>query len=38
MSALAKMKLFDRILWAKENLKPFVSDYRVVFEDDVDEP
>jgi len=28
--------LFDRLCWAKENLEPVQSDYRVVYEDDVD--
>jgi hypothetical protein len=31
-------KLFDRLCWAKENLEPVQSDYRVVFESDVDSP
>jgi hypothetical protein len=31
-------KLFDRLCWAKENLEPVQSDYRVVFETDVDSP
>ena len=35
---LKKFKLFDRLCWAKENLEPYQSDYRVVFEDNVDEP
>ena len=29
--------LFDRLIWAKENLKPVQSQYAVVFEDDMDE-
>ena len=29
--------LFDRLCWAKENLEPHQSDYRVVYEDSVDE-
>ena len=29
-------KLFDRLCWAKENLEPHQSDYRVVYEDDED--
>ena len=29
--------LFDRLCWAKENLEPVQSDYRVVYEDSVDE-
>jgi hypothetical protein len=29
--------LFDRLCWAKENLEGVRSDYRVVFEDSVDE-
>ena len=29
-------KLFDRVQWAKENLKPFETDYRIVFEADMD--
>lgn len=28
--------LFDRLCWAKENLEPVQSDYRVVYEDEVD--
>jgi hypothetical protein len=28
--------LFDRLCWAKENLEGVQSDYRVVYEDDVD--
>ena len=35
---LKELKLFDRLCWAKENLEPYQSDYRVVFEVDVDEP
>src|SRR6056300_1397891 len=35
---LKKLKLFDRLCWAKENLEPYQSDYRIVFEDNVDEP
>ena len=31
------VKLFDRLGWAKENLEPHQSEYRVVFEDNVDE-
>ena len=30
-------RLFDRLCWAKENLDGVQSDYRVVFEDSVDE-
>ena len=30
--------LFDRLCWAKENLEPHQSDYRVVYEDNLDEP
>ena len=30
--------LFDRLCWAKENLEPVQTDYRVVYEDSVDEP
>lgn len=30
-------KLFDRLCWAKEWLEPVQSDYRVVYEDSVDE-
>jgi len=29
--------LFDRLCWAKENLEGYQSDYRVVYEDSVDE-
>ena len=29
--------LFDRLCWAKENLEPHQSDYRVVYEDSIDE-
>tara|TARA_R100001198_G_scaffold96908_1_gene89566 strand:- start:2121 stop:2591 length:471 start_codon:yes stop_codon:yes gene_type:complete len=29
--------LFDRLRWAKENLMPVQSDYRVVYEDNIDE-
>jgi hypothetical protein len=29
--------LFDRLCWAKENLDGVQSDYRVVYEDSVDE-
>jgi hypothetical protein len=29
--------LFDRLCWAKENLEGVQSDYRVVYEDSVDE-
>ena len=29
--------LFDRLCWAKENLEPHQSDYRVVYEDKLDE-
>lgn len=29
--------LFDRLVWAKSNLEPVQSDYRVVYEDSVDE-
>jgi hypothetical protein len=35
---LKEFKLFDRLCWAKDNLEPHQSDYRVVFEDNVDEP
>ena len=31
------VKLFDRLLWAKENLEGYQSDYRVVYEDSIDE-
>lgn len=30
--------LWNRLGWAKENLEPYQSDYRVVYEDNVDEP
>ena len=30
--------LFARLGWAKENLEPFQSDIRVVYEDGLDEP
>jgi hypothetical protein len=30
--------LFDRLCWAKENLEPIQSDYRVVYEQNIDEP
>lgn len=30
-------KLIDRLGWAKENLEPHQSEYRVVYEDNVDE-
>ena len=30
--------LWNRLGWAKENLEPHQSDYRVVYEDNVDEP
>ena len=29
--------LWDRLCWAKENLEPVQSDYRVVYEDNIDE-
>lgn len=29
--------LWDRLCWAKENLAPYQSEYRVVYEDSVDE-
>ena len=29
--------LWDRLCWAKENLEPHQSEYRVVFEDNIDE-
>jgi len=29
--------LWDRLCWAKENLEPHQSDYRVVYEDSIDE-
>ncbi len=29
--------LFDRLVWAKANLEPVQSDYRVVYEDSIDE-
>ena len=29
--------LLDRLCWAKENIKPVQTDYRVVYEDSVDE-
>ena len=29
--------LFDRLCWAKENLEGYQSDYRVVYEDNIDE-
>ena len=34
------VKLFDRLCWAKENLEPYQSDYRIVWEDpdDLDAP
>ena len=35
---LKELKLFERLCWAKENLEPHQSDYRVVFEHNVDEP
>jgi hypothetical protein len=35
---LKELKLFDRLCWAKENLEPHQSDYRVVYEVDVDTP
>ena len=31
------IKLFDRLCWAKENLEAYQSDYRVVYEDNIDE-
>lgn len=31
------VKLFDRLLWAKGNLEGYQSDYRVVYEDSIDE-
>ena len=30
-------KLIDRLAWAKENLEPYQSEYRVVYEDSIDE-
>ena len=30
--------LWDRLSWAKENLKPFQTQYCVVYEDSPDEP
>ncbi len=30
--------LWDRLCWAKENLEAYQSDYRVVYEDSIDEP
>ena len=35
---LSDYKLFDRLCWAKENLEPVQSDYRVVYEHDEDKP
>jgi hypothetical protein len=35
---LKELKLFDRLCWAKDNLEPYQSDYRVVFETNVDAP
>ena len=35
---LKELHLFDRLCWAKDKLEPYQSDYRVVFEDNVDEP
>jgi len=32
------MKFIDRLAKAREELQPFYSDYRVVYEDNVDEP
>ena len=29
--------LWDRLCWAKENLEPYQSEYRVVYEDSIDE-
>lgn len=37
MTTLSELPLFDRLLWAKENLAPVETDYRVVFECDMDE-
>lgn len=31
------VKLFDRLLWAKEHLKPHQTEYRVVYEKSIDE-
>lgn len=30
-------RLFDRLCWAKENLQPFQTDYRVVYEENIDD-
>lgn len=30
--------LFERLCWAKENLKPYQSEYCVVYEDDLEDP
>lgn len=38
MMGLSDIPLFERLCWAQENLEPYHSDYRVVFESDVDEP
>ena len=35
---LSDYKLIDRLQWAKDNLEPVQSDYRVVYEHDADEP
>lgn len=38
MTDLSKLKLYERLSVAKEKLLPVQSDYRVVFESDIDHP
>lgn len=38
MTKLASLKLYERLAIAKEHLEPIQSDYRVIFETDLDSP
>ena len=35
---LKELCLFDRLCWAAENLEKYHTDYRIVYEDNIDEP
>lgn len=35
---LKQLRLFERLCWAKDNLEKYHTDYRIVYEDNIDEP
>ena len=32
------VNMYDRLVWARENLTPYQTDYIIVYENDIDEP